>query len=198
MTHPGSVSLVQISDCHLLALPSYWLPGNHDCHQSMKDALTGDQISPQKTLEIGGWQILLLDSTFPSSQWGEGCLSPAELSRLEHHLSLPPRPTILGLHHHVLPTGIGWLDPMQLLNTDPFFALLAHYPHVRLILSGHIHMETRARHQQIDCYTPPSTCLQVIPDLLNPSPEIFWPGYRVITLYPDGEFQTCVRRVPPS
>ena len=179
-----------------LQRPTYWIPGNHDHLESMTKVLTEPLFLNDNAVTVGGWRLILLNSVLPTARWGEGYLSPQELSRLEAELHYFQLPTLILLHHHVLPTGVDWLDQIRLQNADQLTEIIDRYPQVRLILSGHVHLDSHQIRNHTHFYTTPSTCLQIMPADHGNGSELDWPGYRLLTLYPDGEHQTWVRRVP--
>ncbi len=176
-----------------LQIPCYWIPGNHDDVQAMTLALAQDPFIPDNSIRVGHWQVILLNSVLPNAPWGEGRLSADELSRLDTELRHSFGPTLIALHHHILPTGIDWLDQIQLHNSAQLLQLVAQYPQVKLIVSGHVHLASHHVQHQTHIYTTPSTGLQVVPQANTPD-HLNWPGYRLITLYPDGTHPSCVRR----
>lgn len=40
-----------------LAIPAYWLPGNHDCMSAMQQVLNRAPVSPRKAFTQGGWNF---------------------------------------------------------------------------------------------------------------------------------------------
>lgn len=176
--------------------PTYWVLGNHDHLESTTKVLTHPLFQTDKAFTLEGWRLILLNSVHPTARWGEGYLRPQELSRLEVELNHSQLPTLITLHHYVLPTGIDWLDQIRLQNADQFISVIDRYPQVRVILSGHVHLASHQIRNRVHFYTTPSTCLQVMPTDHGNGSELDWPGYRLLTLYPDGEHQTWVRRVP--
>ncbi len=179
-----------------LQLPCYWIPGNHDQLAPLADTLVGPPFSAQKVLQGGGWHVILLNSVLTSAQWGEGYLTQQDLSQLETILESSDKPTMLVLHHHVLPTGIAWLDQIRVQNSAQLLQLLDGYPQVQIVLTGHVHLASHQTRHDTHFYTTPSTCLQVIPSEVTPAQDLQLPGYRLITLDPDGSHTTVVRRVP--
>jgi Icc protein len=67
-----------------LGIPAYWLPGNHDCFQSMEAVLAGGVVSSRKSFQVGGWHFLMLNSQEPGRVSGR--LSPKTLTWLENQL----------------------------------------------------------------------------------------------------------------
>jgi Icc protein len=178
-----------------LQIPTYWLPGNHDQPELMTKILNSTYIFPDKSINLGEWQLILLDSLFPQAIYGEGKLTPYRLQWLQEELTKTNKPILIALHHHPLPTGINWLDQISLQNNTEFIDLISSYSQVSLVIFGHIHLEFSAKRGNINYYGTPSSCTQVTP--LNPESCLEWqqPGFRLLKLYPDGSHQTKVMRI---
>jgi 3',5'-cyclic-AMP phosphodiesterase len=177
-----------------LQIPTYWLPGNHDCPSLMTQILSTSLISTEKAFQINGWNLILLSSMLPGKVYGE--LSSESLVWLEQQLQqLPAQPTLLALHHPPCLIGSDWMDQIGLRNPDDLFAVIDRYPQVKLVTFGHIHQEfaaVRAGVQYLGC---PSTCVQFKPLQTDFAIDDQRPGFRLLTLYPDGQFTTGVKRV---
>lgn len=87
------------------------------------------------------------------------------------------------------------MDQISLRNPDHLFAVLDRYPQVKVVLFGHIHQEfalTRAGIEYLGC---PSTCVQFKPSQPDFALDQQPPGFRLLTLHPDGQFDTAIKRV---
>jgi Icc protein len=178
-----------------LDLPVYWIPGNHDdpdmLHQVFSDV---PYHGPNQSLALGHWRLILLDSVLPMAEFGAGHLPPETLIWLEDTLRQhPTQPTAIALHHPPVSTGIDWLDQIQLQRADDFLARLDRFDQVKVVAFGHAHLDIDQRWGEVCCYGCPSTVHQVTPT--QPSPNHDQPGFRLITLHPDGQHHTEVRRV---
>jgi 3',5'-cyclic-AMP phosphodiesterase len=176
-----------------LQIPTYWVPGNHD--QSLADmqqVLNSPFISPAKQFCEGGWNFILLNTM--GSGLVQGRLAAAELDRLEQQLQTD-RPTIVVLHHPPLPVGAECMDQIRLENAEQFFAVIDRFPQVKLVVFGHIHHGFETQRQSVHYIGTPSSCVQLKPlsqtFIVDDQP----PGFRLFTLYPDGRYETEVRRV---
>lgn len=179
-----------------LQLPIYWLPGNHDHRPNLQRVFHQLPMGQGVTaVDLGAWQLILLNSVLPQAKFGEGYLSDQQLHQLQGYLRQSPHhPTLIALHHHPIPVGIDWVDMMQVQNADNFLSLIEPFPHVKLVVFGHIHHEfQQERAKGISFYGCPSTCLQVISLELGVVEE--QPGFRLIWLHGDGGYRTEVRRV---
>jgi Icc protein len=108
-----------------LAMPVHVLPGNHD-------AL--DWPGPH-SVDCDGTKVVLCDTTIPGRDDGQ-----LDLDWLAAETSAP-EPTIVGMHHPPLLTGIGGLDAIGLPETEraALARLLAAKPHVLRVVAGHVH-----------------------------------------------------------
>ena len=182
-----------------LQIPTFWIPGNHDDLAAMRAVLKPPIFLSSPAIALGNWQLLLLDSTFPNAEFGEGNLSAETLHWLDATLALHgDRPTLIALHHHPVPTGIHWVDEIQVRNAEEFLAILDRHPQVRAIVFGHIHRELErqrpsAAGSTVHFYGCPSTCHQVVSS--ESTPDEHQPGYRLLTLDPDGTHVTAVYRI---
>ncbi|ESA35677.1 phosphohydrolase [Leptolyngbya sp. Heron Island J] len=177
-------------------LPTYWLPGNHDCLDNLEQMFQTLPCSQGlKAVDLGAWRLILLNSVFPQAKFGEGYLSAPQLQRLRFYLTHDsPKPTLIALHHHPQAVGIDWVDQIQLQNGDQFCSLIEQFSHVKLVVFGHIHHEFQAQTTNgIRLYGCPSTCSQVTPAAAELHDER--PGFRLLWLNEDGSYRTEVRRV---
>ncbi len=184
-------------EIHRLQKPVYWLPGNHDYQEIMDPELTAAGIRPEMQLVGDHWQIVMLDSQVHGTP--HGWLSHGQLEQLESALQAhPEKYTLVCLHHHTFPIGSIWLDQHDLKNADDFLMVLARYPQVKAVLSGHVHQEYDQVHQQIRFLTSPSTCIQFKPLNGDFALDRLSPGWRYLQLHPNGQITTQVWRLPPN
>jgi 3',5'-cyclic-AMP phosphodiesterase len=102
--------------------------GNHDDPDNVR-AVFGDV----DTVDLGTWRVLGVESMIPGQIHGSVDVDSLtrRLDRLDH------RPTLLAVHH---PPRSPSTNPMfQLLGADEMLAALRERPHVRAIVSGHLH-----------------------------------------------------------
>jgi 3',5'-cyclic-AMP phosphodiesterase len=178
-----------------LGIPTYWLPGNHDDVPTMNHLLSQPPFCRDKSFEMGGWRIILLNSNVPGKVHGR--LQPAELDWFEAELANTPvdQPTVVALHHPPFTVNSPWLDKNGLLNADEFLAIVDRHPQIRLVLFGHIHQESRQVRNGVTYLSAPSTCIQFLPKSFNFALDDTQPGFRLLWLYPDGHVETAVQRV---
>ncbi|MNP44810.1 3',5'-cyclic adenosine monophosphate phosphodiesterase CpdA [compost metagenome] len=95
-----------------------------------------------------------------------------------------------------MPVGCAWLDQHNLKNADDLFAVLARHPQQKTILFGHVHQEFDEVHQGVRLIASPSTCIQFKPLSDGFSLDESGPGWRYLTLHPDGRIASQVWRLP--
>jgi 3',5'-cyclic-AMP phosphodiesterase len=177
-----------------LQLPTYWLPGNHDDFVVMQRSLTHQQFRADKSFLAGGWQFVLLNSVVPGCVHGE--LAPESLGWLDQQLqSSPDRPAIVSLHHPPFQVHSDWLDTSILQNPEDLLAVIDRHPQVKLVLFGHIHQAFHCQRQGVDYLGSPSTSIQFEPHSSDFAIDHEKPGFRLLRLYPDGTWQTEIKRV---
>ncbi len=180
-----------------LAPPVFWLPGNHDDAPLMQAELDKAGVSNAKHLLCGQWQILLLDTQISGET--HGALSASQLALLEQAIErYPEHHLLVAVHHQAVPVGCAWLDQHNLRNADDLRAILARHGASRVVLSGHVHQGFDQRHQGVRYLASPSTCLQFKPLSDDFALDSMAPGWRALSLYPDGRLSTQVWRLPPD
>ncbi|MDR9402373.1 MAG: metallophosphoesterase [Halothece sp. Uz-M2-17] len=171
-----------------------WLPGNHDCPETMKHHLTHSLFSPPHSLALGNWQILSLSTITVPEGYGEGRLPEESLAWLRSELETTHRPTVIALHQHPVRIGIDWLDQMGVVNDQALLAIIDPFPQVKVVLFGHIHHAFHHQRNGVDYYGCPSTCTQVVRDDTT-DPTLHQPGFRLLHLNPNGDHETVIHRV---
>lgn len=111
-----------------VAAPVLAVPGNHDVPHRVA-AVFGTR----RTAEVGAWRVVGLDSSRPGQI--HGTVDVAAALRLLDELD--DRPTVVAIHHPpVSPSTHEWF---QLEGADDLLGGLAARPHVRMVVSGHLH-----------------------------------------------------------
>jgi Icc protein len=178
-----------------LQIPTYSLPGNHDCAIAMEQILNLGLFSRRKSFERGGWNFVLLNSVVP--QCVHGYLEAKTISWLDSQLKMiGDNPTVVALHHPPLRVNSDWLDDSTLQNPEELFKVLDSHPQVKLVLFGHIHQEFHHQRHNVHYLGTPSTSIQFQPKSAKFAIEDKPPGFRLIKLYPNGTWETWVERVP--
>lgn len=176
-------------------IPCVCLPGNHDDLALMQRILTAENTSCRKQVIFDHWQLICLNSQIANS--AKGRLARQELEFLENCLtSRPDLNALIAVHHHCLETKSAWMDTMMIQNSGELFAMLTKFPQVKAITCGHIHQVMDRQHNGIRMLGTPSTCFQFKPESKDFSVDTTAPGYRVLTLQPDGQLETQIYRLP--
>lgn len=167
------------------------LPGNHDDPGLMRRLLAAANLSLPGILELGGWAVILLDSSVPGTP--QGRLGGAELERLRDRLAGEQAVhVVVALHHHPVAVHSPWMDRMALADSVEFFDSLACSGRVRAVLFGHVHQEVDVTREGIRLLGSPSTCVQFMPNSLAMGLDRLAPAYRWLELGPDGRVETGV------
>ncbi len=176
-----------------LPAPCYWIPGNHDDASIMARLGTDEGLS-EEWVDAGNWRIVLLDSSIPGAVPGH--LSGQQLNRLQRAIdSADERFVMVCLHHHPVPIGCDWMDPLGLLNAEDLWSRLQAAERVKLVLWGHIHQELDQQRDGIRLLATPSTCVQFARHSSDFATDTQAPGYRMLRLMPDGHIETRVSRL---
>ncbi|MFJ3467406.1 3',5'-cyclic-AMP phosphodiesterase [Pseudomonas sp. NPDC090201] len=179
-----------------LDAPKRWLPGNHDELREMAIAAQqSDVLDP--VVDIGNWRVTMLDSAVPGSV--PGYLEDKQLQLLAQALSeAPQRHHLICLHHHPVPIGAAWMEPIGLRNPDALFSVLERFPQARALLWGHVHQEFDQMRNGLRLMASPSTCIQFAPNSEDFALDAKAPGYRWLRLFDDGHMETGVSRIDPD
>jgi 3',5'-cyclic-AMP phosphodiesterase len=156
-----------------VSLPVHIIPGNHDHAPRMLQVLAKSGLVREADPERGrcyyavdypGLRILCCDSSIPGEHFGE--LGVVQLAWLESELRRDPdTPTILAMHHHPVPSGIGSMDRMMLTDAHALEQVLARYPPLVRIIIGHLHRPMITMFAGSPVVSAPSTFRQVALDL---------------------------------
>ncbi len=174
-----------------LGAPVLCLPGNHDAPELMADLLNFDGFQFCGSAALGAWGLVLLDTHVDDDP--AGFLAATELKRLEESLrEFADRPVIVCLHHLPVATGSEWLDHYGLRNAAEFLSVLRCFPQVRAVLAGHVHQAFDRQYDRVRILATPSTCAQFTPGTAKCVMDLRPPGYRWLSLMPDGSISTEV------
>lgn len=174
--------------------PCYWIPGNHDNAARMAEVGAAHGLS-QPWVDAGAWRIVLLDSSQPGQV--AGYLDDTQLAQLDAALaSAGSRYVLICLHHHPVPIGSDWMEPIGLRNPDALFARLDADLRVRAVLWGHIHQCLDQQRGPMRLLATPSTCVQFAVNSEDFATTTESPGYRWLRLHADGRIETATPRLP--
>jgi 3',5'-cyclic-AMP phosphodiesterase len=187
-----------------LKLPFVGIPGNHDSRELMRAAFpraayafpTG---ALNQSVEIGGLDLVLLDSSVPGRPHGE--LDAPTLQWLGATLaSSPHRPALLFLHHPPFKTGIWHMDRQYLLNAGELAAVVKRHPRTQLIAAGHVHRAILTMFAGIPstiCPAPNHAVDLDLAELREPSFKIEPPAFHLHIWFPGEGFGSVVTHQVP-
>jgi 3',5'-cyclic-AMP phosphodiesterase len=127
--------------------------GNHD-----DPVVVRDVFGPQQTLAVGSWRVVLIDTTVPGRISGAIDVGAA-VERLD---AVAPAPTLVALHHPSLSASSHEL--FQLDGAPELRAALLDRPHVRVVVSGHLHESFEQRAGHVRFIGAPSTWFAMVHD----------------------------------
>ncbi len=177
-----------------LGVPRYCIPGNHDRLSLVSDFLDPRARAGLRVEPLGGWDLILLDSTVPGVHGGY--LSAGLVAELDAHLGKNPlRPALICLHHQPVPAGSAWIDTMMVANPAELLAVVDRHHNARGLLWGHVHQQLDARRNDTLLLATPSTCIQFLPKSECFALDTATPGYRWLRLHGDGRIESAVERI---
>lgn len=172
------------------------IPGNHDHRESLREFF------PQATGTLPGrnafhvacddWQIIGLDSQIPGET--AGLLGPDQLEWLNTRLAALLLPALLFVHHPPIPVHSPWLDRIGLQDAADLQRIVELHPHVRLIVTGHVHQELAGSLAHATVLTTPAVGPPFRPRTTDLVIDDLPPCYRIIELHPNGSWSTQVLR----
>lgn len=188
-----------------LSLPSYACIGNHDVLRM--EPVDGKQWAVEAygleqryyTFDHSGWRFIVLDSTSPEEGGYKGRLDAAQWEWLQQTVATTPTtiPIIVVSHIPVLGACAyfdgdneksgNWVVPGAWMHVDAraIKELFRQHPHVRVALSGHIHLVDEVRYNQVAYYCNGA----VSGGWWKGDYQEFGPGYALIDLFEDGSSQ---------
>src|SRR6202158_2499197 len=187
-----------------LKLPFAAIPGNHDSRELMRAAFPRTAYAfpsgpLNQQVQIGGLDLLLLDSSVPGKPHGE--LDAPTLQWLEATLaSSSDRPALVFLHHPPLTAGIGHMDRQNLLNAAELAAVVGRHLHVQRIATGHVHRATLTMFAGVAttiCPAPNHAVDLDLAELREPSFKVEPPAFHLHRWLPEEGFGSVVTHQVP-
>jgi 3',5'-cyclic-AMP phosphodiesterase len=173
------------------SLQHYQIPGNHD-NAAIFPFKEG--INQANIFHLGNWSIILLNSAVKGQI--DGWIEQEHLQQLDTLLTeYADRHIIVACHHHPFIMHSRWIDQHRLKNTEHLTDVLARHTHVKMVLCGHVHQDSCHEWNGIDFLSTPATSVQFRPRSDQFALDDEAPGYRVLRLFSDGQYQTEVKRV---
>jgi 3',5'-cyclic-AMP phosphodiesterase len=187
-----------------LDIPFAGIPGNHDSRELMRAAFPRQAYaSPSgalnQRLEVGGLDVVLLDSSVPGKP--QGTLDGWTLQWLDTTLaSSTDRPALLFLHHPPFKTGIWHMDRQNLLDAGELAEVVERHPRVQLIAAGHVHRATVTMFAGVTATICPASNHAVDLDLAElraPSFRLEPPAFHLHRWFPGQRFGNVVTHQVP-
>lgn len=197
LVHDGSMAAYQRLHATLSGLgrPVRVVPGNHDDRGTLRTVFAADPVSAARTLVLGDWTIIGLDSLQPGAVTGR--LSDAELAGLDAALAgLTTRWALIALHHPPMAVGTPWLDAIGLEAPEPLLARIEAAPRVRALISGHVHSAFDGRWRGCRVLSTPATAAQFLAGADTFTTDPARPVFRWLDLRADGGLDTGLVHVP--
>lgn len=169
-----------------LAIPYYWLPGNHDSATLMQTIASELSVQNARVFETKDTRFILLNSVDREEKAVEGFLAQEELAFL--HTSLQEAlhtPTIIALHHQTLDTPNSWTAGLGLTNTKEFYEVIDSFTQIKAVICGHIHHAHQWERNNIAYFSAPATSYQFNPYTPTFTLDNLSPGYQVFTIEND-------------
>lgn len=173
--------------------PMRWIPGNHDSRANMAEAL-GDKDHSEPVVVMDDWVIILLDSVVPERVYG--FLDDDQLELLDKTLNEHSnKHALVTFHHHPVSMESRWIDQIGVRNREKLQELVTKHANVKAVVCGHVHQDSDQIIDGMRYISTPSTCVQFMPKSQDFGIDSLGPGYRTLTLHPDGQIDTTVSRI---
>lgn len=186
------VDLVQAAK---LSIPVYFLPGNHDEPSQLARHLITPCFNQASAIEHSHWQVFLLNS---KSDTPAGYVTDKTLTRLNSAID-NSKSQLIFMHHHPIDVGY-FIDRHGLINQQEFWQSITQHSSVKAIACGHIHrglaLLPAQTQRPVPLYTCPATSIQFDPKADTVSALALGPGYRLLTLKPNGDINTELKYLP--
>ncbi|MBU2864003.1 3',5'-cyclic-AMP phosphodiesterase [Reinekea forsetii] len=176
-----------------LNAPMRWIPGNHDNRDNMATVAKGTDYA-QAVTELGDWVIVMLDSVVARKVYGNLAQDQLDILKAaldQHH----DKHILIAFHHHPILMGSQWIDKIGVKNSEEFQQLIAPYKNIRAIVCGHVHQASDVMFNGFRYISTPSTCVQFLPKSKDFGIDSSGPGYRCLTLHPNGDIETSISRI---
>lgn len=172
-------------------VPFFQIPGNHDLLSAFPMP-EGKQFP--YVVEFGTWCFILLNTAV--AERVDGQIDTEQLQQLDALLTQHQQQhVVICGHHHPFAMNSTWIDQHKLKNTDDLMTVLQSHTNIKFMLCGHVHQESIRTERNITCFSSPSTCVQFKPLSHDFALDETLPGFRVLHLHADGQFETEVHRL---
>ncbi|MBA6337265.1 metallophosphoesterase [Colwellia sp. BRX8-7] len=171
-----------------IAIPFYYLAGNHDELELLDKYLSVPPFNREKVFNDKYWQIVLLNS---KSETPKGLVTPSDLSAFESIVDDKKHQLVM-MHHHPLDVGY-FIDQHGLENQAEFWQTINKFSSIKAITCGHVHQALTLYSDQspaIPLFTCPATSIQFDTNKSAGASNGQGPGYRVFSLFTDGKIKS--------
>lgn len=175
-----------------LEIPMRGVPGNHDAPDLLARRFPDTALETPLVRELGGWQLLLLNSVVEGEVPGR--LSEPMLEGLDSQLASESLPALVVLHHQPVMTGTPWIDCYPLLQADELWSVLDAHEHVRCVAWGHVHHDYSAERNGVKLLGSPATSANSLPGVEAFMFDVSGPACRWMKLRADGSVGTGILR----
>lgn len=143
-----------------LSIPLYIIPGNHDDREDMRVAFQQESYMPSEgfihyVIDDYPVRLVALDTVITGQPHGILCHEQIDwLSRvLQENRS---KPTLIFMHHPLIKIGQKLLDQVNCHTPADFEGLIASFPNIIGIISGHYHKACAIIFGETLCFVGPS------------------------------------------
>mgnify|MGYP000179788297 CR=1 FL=1 len=142
-----------------LKCPVFVTPGNHDDPQQLQQLMTQQVLRPERSIVLGHWQLLLVNSKGPTPA---GTFALHEQHWLMQQLAASQAPAFwLYCHHH--PAALNcFIDKHGQQDAQRLWQTLQSDPRIRGIAHGHAHMAYHRQQGAIDIVGCPASSVQFL------------------------------------
>ena len=175
------------------AVPSLWLPGNHDNVTNHNYRYASHM---KRRLRAKHWDVVMLETQVEGEVGG--VLSTTELDALKSAVDdarSANKALLVATHHPLRRLGSAWLDEQSVKNAAEALDILEPMADQTAVISGHVHQESDKVINGIRMMTTPSTCVQFAPRSQDFALDDADPGYRRLVLHPNARIETQVVRI---
>ncbi|EPF81639.1 3',5'-cyclic-AMP phosphodiesterase [Acinetobacter rudis] len=171
--------------------PCFQIPGNHD---NLELFPFSTALPQPGVIDLDPWAVILLNSAVKNHI--DGFIQSEQLYLLEQQLmQLEDKFVVIACHHHPIDMYSQWIDQHKLKNALELKKILQRFNNIKVVLCGHVHQDSVNMWNQIAFFSTPSTCVQFKPRQQEFTLDQIAPGYRCLSLNPDGSFTTQVHRI---
>lgn len=157
------------------------IAGNHDNPNELEDNFFTDNGNLFYKRETDVARLIFLDSSSDT-------LPMQQLEFLQ--LSLSEKPTLVFIHHPVLPVPSIVDQKYPLANRDAVREILTNHNHPVFIFCGHNHCEHEAEYRNIRQFVTPAVSYQILKHQPKVISDVSYTGYRIISI--NQHFETKV------